>query len=80
MKKAMVGAELAIVIFIGMGYGWLNGLMVGDAQAQKLMNAGKCDDKHFVTTYVPRFIKDNGGIERIKFVVPCSKWVAGGKK
>jgi len=66
-----------MVIFIGMGFGWIAGLASGDAQAQKLADAGKCDGSHYVTTYVPRFIKDGSGIERVKFVVPCNRWVEG---
>ena len=77
MRKAMVGAELAVVIFIGMGFGWISGLMAGDAQAQKLANAGLCDGNHYVITYVPRFIKDGSGIERVQYKVPCNRWVEG---
>ena len=77
MRRAMAGAELAVVIFIGMGFGWIAGLASGDAQAQKLANEGKCDGSHYITTYVPRFIKDGSGVERVKFVVPCNRWVKG---
>ena len=74
MRKAMVGPELAVVIFIGLGYGWLSGLVVGDAQWQKLTNAGKCDSKHYIYTVVPVSNPKDGGFIRYKLEVPCSEW------
>lgn len=70
----LVGAKLATVLFIALGYGWIGGLASGDAQMVKLQNKGLCDDSHYIVTYVPRFKKDSGGVERVQFKVTCKDW------
>ena len=74
MRRAIVGAELAVVILIGLGFGVIQGLAVGDAQWQYLTNRGQCDARHKIVTYVPRIDKEDGGITRVRLIVPCNEW------
>ena len=68
----MIGAELAIVIFIGLGFGVISGLATGDKQWQHYTDKGICDSKHKIVTFVPKITET--GVKRIRFVVPCNEW------
>jgi len=72
MRKAVVG-QIVVLTILALGGGTLIGLTSGDYQWQKLTNNGKCDANHDIVTFIPRMTKD-GGIERLKIVVPCNKW------
>ena len=74
MRAAMVGPELAVVIFIGLGYSLISGLAVGDAQWQYHTNRGQCDSRHKIVTYVPKIDKESGDVTRVRLIVPCNEW------
>ena len=74
MRKAIVGGELLVLILLGVGGAALSGLATGDAQWQYHTNRNQCDARHKIVTYFPKIDKENGGITRVRVIVPCNEW------
>ncbi len=67
IKTFAVGT--ALVVF---GTLALPGLVVGDAQWQRMTDAGTCNSENNIYTIGPMFGDKQPG--KIKFVIPCNEW------
>ena len=76
MRKAMATGAVITLILMGIGFGQLKFLVGMDAQTVLLQKKNKCDDKHYVYGVFPKFNKETGEIERIKFSSTCADWAA----
>jgi hypothetical protein len=76
MRRAVATGAVITLILMGIGWWQLEFLAGMDVQTIRLQKKNKCDDKHYVYGVYPKFNKETGAIERIKFSSTCADWAA----
>ncbi len=76
MAKTTIGAK-AVVLTVGMmvaGVLLFPGLIVGDAQWQRMTDKGICNSTNYIYTVAPMIGDKQPG--KMKFIIPCDEWFA----